>query len=99
MRDFSKSSHQRKKVALNKVKVQRKPLDLGKYLRPLKTAATWFLLSAFAGVILYGSYRAISSVTLFTLKSIEVSSAKHLTRDEIIGLAEIEPGKDTLRLK
>ena len=35
---------------------------------------------------------------MFSLKSIEVSSAKHLTRDEILGLAGVEPGKDLLRM-
>ena len=35
MRDFATSKYQRNKVSANRVKVQRKPLDLKKYLRPL----------------------------------------------------------------
>jgi cell division septal protein FtsQ len=50
------------------------------------------------GGILYASFQALTKLTLFSLKTIEVSSAKHLTRDEILGLAGIEPGKDLLRL-
>ena len=39
MRDFSRSTYQRKKVAVNKVKIKRKPIEWGKYLRPLGTIA------------------------------------------------------------
>jgi cell division septal protein FtsQ len=98
VRDFANSSYQRKKVAPNKTKIQRKPLDLKKYLRPLKKAATGLAAVALASGILYGSYRALTKVTLFSLKSIEVSSAKHLTREEILALAEVEPGKDLLHM-
>jgi cell division protein FtsQ len=83
-------------VAPNRIKVQRTPLDLKKYLRPLKMAATGLAVVSLAGGILYGCYRALTSVTLFSLKSIEVSNTKHLTRDEILGLAGVEPGKDLL---
>ena len=96
MRDFANSSYQRRKVAPNKVKVQRKPLDLKKYLRPLKVAATGMAVLSLAGGILYGCYRAFTSVTLFSLTSVDVSNTKHLTRDEILGLAGVEKGKDLL---
>jgi cell division septal protein FtsQ len=98
MRDFSNSSHHRRKVAPNKVKIQRKPLDLSKYLRPLKNIAAGVAALTLASGILYGSYRALSSVTLFSLISIEVSSSQHLSRMEILGLADLEPGKDLLRM-
>ena len=98
MRDFANSSYQRRKVAPNKIKIQRTPLDLKKYLRPLKIAATGLAALTLAGGILYSCYLALTTVTLFSLKSIEVSSAKHLTRDEILGLAGVEPGKDLLRI-
>ncbi len=98
MRDFSNSTYQRAKVARNKVKIQRKPLDLKKYLRPLKTIITGLALFTLAGATGYGIYRAVSKITLFSLKSIEVTSATHLTREEILGLAGIEPGKDLLRM-
>ncbi len=98
MRDFANSSYQRRKVAPNKIKVQRKPLDLKKYLRPLKMAAGGVAALTLMSGILYGGYRAVTAVTLFSLKTIEVSSAKHLTRNEILGLAGVEPGKDLLRM-
>jgi len=96
VKDFANSSYQRRKVAPNRVKIQRKPLDLKKYLRPLKIAVTGVVTLSLATGILYGCYRAVTSVTLFSLKSIDVSSARHLTRDEILGLAGLEPGKDLL---
>ena len=98
MQDFANSSYQRKKVTRNKVKIQRKPIDFKKYLRPLKTAIIGLVFFALTSGVLYGIYRTISRVTLFSLKSIEVTSAKHLTREEILGLAGIEPGKDLLRM-
>jgi cell division septal protein FtsQ len=98
MRDFAKSSYQRKKVAPNKIKIQRKPLDIKKYLRPLKIAITGLAFFTLTSGILYGIYRVVSKATVFSLKSIEVTTAKHLTREEILGLAGIEPGKDLLRM-
>ena len=98
MRDFASSSHQRKKVAPNKVKIQRTPLDLKKYLRKLKFAVTGLAAVALVSGIVYGCYRAFSAVTLFSLKSIEVTNTRHLTREEILGLGGIEPGKDLCRL-
>lgn len=98
MRDFANSSYQRRKVAPNKVKIQRKPLDLQKYLRPLGKIAAGLFVSVLTGGILYGAYRVIGSTTFFRLKNIEVSSAKRLSREEILGLAGVEPGKDLLRM-
>ena len=98
MRDFAKSSYQRQKVAPNKIKIQRKPIDFKKYLRPLKMIITGVALFAITGATIYGIYRVVSKVTLFSLKSIEVTSGEHLTREEILGLAGVEPGKDLIRM-
>jgi len=85
-------------VAPNKVKIQRKPLDLKKYLRPARMVFSGLAAFMLVGGIIYGCYQAIRNVSLFSLKSIEVSSARHLTRDEILGMAGVEPGKDLLRM-
>jgi cell division septal protein FtsQ len=98
MRDFKKTSYQRKKVAPNKVKIQRKPLNLKQYLRPLGMLAGGMATLAVAAGVLYGGYRAFQSTTFFSLKTIEVSSSKRVTREEILGLAGVEPGKDLLRM-
>jgi len=98
MRDFAKSAYQRQKVAPNKIKIQRKPIDFKKYLRPLKIVITGAALVTFTGAAIYGLYLVVSKITLFSLKSIEVVSGKHLTREEILGLTGIEPGKNLLRM-
>jgi cell division septal protein FtsQ len=98
VRDFSNSSYQRKKVAANKVRIQRKPINWGKYLRPLRTIS----LAAAGFSLLFGSvfvaYRAIGSTTFFRLKNIEVSSAKRLTQAEILALVGVEAGQDMARM-
>jgi len=98
MRDFANSKYQRQKVAQNKVKVQRKPLDLKKYLRPLSIIAAGLVGVALLGSISFGVYKAIRSTTFFSLENVEVSSSKRLTRNEILELAGVEKGKDLLRL-
>ncbi|MDD2898088.1 MAG: FtsQ-type POTRA domain-containing protein [Desulfuromonadaceae bacterium] len=98
MKDFANSSYQRRKVAPNKIKVTRTPVDFKKYLLPLKFAVTTLIALTLASSILYGCYRAITKITLFSLKSIEVSTAKHLTREEILGLTGIEKGKALLHM-
>lgn len=98
MRDFSSSTYQRKKVAANKVKVQRKPLDLGKYLRPLGKIALGLAGVALVCTVVFICYRAAGAATFFRLKNIEVASSKRLTRDEILAIAGVEPGRDLLRM-
>lgn len=98
MRDFTNSAYQRRKVTPNRVKIQRKPLDLQKYLRPLLKFATVLTAASLAVGIVYIACRALNSATFFRLKTIEVSTTKRLTREEILGLAEVEPGKDLLRM-
>jgi cell division septal protein FtsQ len=94
VRDFSSSPYQRKKVAANKVRIQRKPIEWGKYLRPLGRIALGAAGIALVFVTVLIARRAINSTTFFRLKNIEVSSAKCLTRDEILSLAGVEAGQD-----
>jgi len=98
MRDFANSTYQSRKVARNKIKIQRKPLDLKKYLRPLLKIATGLIVFSLAVGLIYFAHRVLDSATIFKLQNIEVSSAKRVTREEILGLAGVEPGKDLLRM-
>jgi cell division septal protein FtsQ len=98
LRDFSTSTYQRKKVAVNKVKVQRKPIEWGKYLRPLGTIALGVAGVSLAAGLVYLGFRAVASTTFFRLRNIEVSSAKRLTRDEILALVGVQSGQDLARL-
>jgi cell division protein FtsQ len=98
MRDFSASTYHRKKVAANKVKVQRQPLDLKKYLRPLRKVTLGLSGAALLCAVFFGIYRAIASATLFRLNNVEVANSRRLTRDEILAIAGAEPGRDLLRM-
>jgi cell division septal protein FtsQ len=98
VRDFSSSTYQRKKVAPNKVKIQRKPIEWGKYLRPLRTVALGAAGVALAVGIGFVAKRVIGSTTFFRLKNIEVSSAKRLTQNEILALVGVEAGQDMARM-
>jgi len=98
VRDLSTPRYQRKKVAANRVKVQRKPLNLKKYLRPLGKIMSGLAGAALVSGLLFFGYRGLSSLTFFRLKKIEVSSTKRLTRDEILAAAGAEPGRDLLRM-
>lgn len=98
MRDLATSTYQRKKVAANRVKVQRKPLNLKKYLRPLGKISLAISGLVMAVLIMFAAYRTLDSVTFFRLKTIEVSSSKRLTREEILAISGVEPGRDLARL-
>ncbi len=98
MRTLCSSTYQRKKVAPNRVKVQREPLNLKKYLRPLGRIALGLAGAALAGAALVGGWRALRSATFCRLKTVEVANCRHLTREEILTMAGVEPGQDLLRL-
>ncbi|MBL0226638.1 MAG: FtsQ-type POTRA domain-containing protein [Geobacteraceae bacterium] len=98
MRDFSSSTYQRRKVAPNKVRIQRKPIEWGKYLRPLGRIALGLAGISLACGIVFAAKRAIDSTTFFRLKNIEVSSAKRLTQEEILALVGVEAGQDMSRM-
>jgi cell division septal protein FtsQ len=85
-------------VAVNKVKIQRKPIEWGKYLRPLGTLALGAAGVSLTFGIVFGICRAISSTTFFRLKNIEVSSTRRLTQNEILALCGVEAGQDIARM-
>lgn len=98
MRDFAASQYHRKKVAANKVKVKRQPLDMKKYLRPLGKVALGLSGAVLVCAVFFGMYRAFVSATLFRLNNVEVANSRRLTRGEILAIAGAEPGCDLLRM-
>jgi len=98
VRDYSTSKYQPKKVAVNRVKVQRKPLNLKKYLRPLGKIVLGLAGVALVCGLVFSAYSFLGSLTFFRLKSVEISPAKRLTREEIMTIAGIAPGRDLLRM-
>jgi cell division septal protein FtsQ len=98
VRDFSTSTYRSRKVASNKVRIQRKPIEWGKYLRPLGTIALGIAGVSLAAGVVYLGFRIIGSTTFFRLNTIEVSSAKRLTREDILALSGAQPGQDLARM-
>lgn len=98
MKDYSNSSWQRKKIAPNKVKIKRQPIDWKKYLRPLKKITLGLCAILALSGIGYAGYQALGSATFCRLKNIEVSNTKRISRDEVLALASIAPGKDMVRM-
>lgn len=98
MRDYASPRYQRKQSSSNRAKKQRKPLNLKKYLRPLGAAFLGLAGVALVCGALFMGYHAITSLTLFRLKEIRISPTKRLTRQEIMAVADVEPGRDLLRL-
>ncbi|MDA8428659.1 MAG: cell division protein FtsQ/DivIB [Geobacteraceae bacterium] len=98
MRDLSTSKYQRNKVAANKVKIKRKPIEWQKYLRPLAKICLVLVCASLLFGVLYAGYRAFGATTFFRLKNIEVSRAKHLSREEILALTGAEAGQDLARM-
>jgi cell division septal protein FtsQ len=85
-------------VAVNKVKIQRKPIAWGTYLRPLGRIALGAAGVSLVFGIVFTAYRAVCSTTFFRLRNIEVSSSKRLTQTEILALAGVEAGQDMARM-
>ena len=98
MRNFATSTYKSKKVTANRVKVQRKPLNMKKYLRPLVKITLGLTGVVMVGLVMLTVYRDLGSATFFRLKTIEVSSSKRLTREEILAISGVEPGRDLARL-
>jgi cell division septal protein FtsQ len=98
VRDFSTSKYQRNKVAANKVKIKRKPIEWGKYLRSLGKISLVLAGLSLIFCVLYVGYRSVGAASFFHLKNIEVSSAKHLSREEILSLIGVETGQNLARI-
>lgn len=98
MRDFADSTYRTRKVAANRVKVQRQPINWGRYLRPLTTITLWLAGLSVVGSVAFFAYRLSCSVVPFRVKNIEISSTERLTREDVLAIAGVEPGMDLLRL-
>jgi len=98
MQDFATSTYQRRKVSPNRVKVRREPIDLSRYLKPIKSMATYMAGAMLCCALIFVAYRVLNATTFCRLKTIDVASSKHLSREDIMTITGIEPGKDLLRL-
>jgi cell division protein FtsQ len=92
-------SYKNKKVAPNKLKVKKEPLDLSKYLLPLIRIGSRAGLLLLLGGMLAASIHGLLKATPFPVQKIEVRGTQRLTHDEIIALTGVTPGQNLLALR
>lgn len=93
-------SHQKnRKVAPNKLKVRKEPLDLRKYLLPLIRIVSKGGLLLLIGGLLAASVHSLLKATPFPVQRVVVHGTQRLTHDEIIGLTGVSPGQNLLALR
>jgi len=92
-------SHKGKKVATNKLKVKKEPIDLRKYLLPLIRIGGKAGLLLLLGGLLAASVHGLLKTTPFPVQKVEVYGTQRLTRDEIIALTGVTPGQNLLALR
>lgn len=88
-----------KRVASNKRKVKKEPVDLRKYLLPLIRIGSRAGLVLLAGGLIAASVHALMQTTPFPVQKVEVRGTKRLTHDEIVALAGVAPGQNLLALR
>ena len=91
----------KKKVASNKLKVKKEPVDLRKYLLPLIRIGSRAGLALLAGALLAGAAHRLLQTTPLPVQKVEVRGINRLSREEIISLTGVTIGQNllTLRLK
>lgn len=87
------------RVAQNRMKRERRPLNIRGFLKKGARIAGGLVVATLAGVIGYEAYSLIARASFFKLERIEVSSLKRLTREDVIDQAGIKVGDDLLRLR
>lgn len=92
-------SYKAKKVAPNKLKVKKEPVDLRKYLLPLIRISSRAGLLLLLGGLLAASVHGLMKATPFPVQKIEVHGVQRLTREEVIGLTGITTGQNLLALR
>jgi cell division septal protein FtsQ len=95
------STHGNKRVASNRSKVKKEPVDLGKYLLPLLRIGGRGGLLVLLGGLLAASVHTMLQATPFSVQKVELKGAKKLNYEEIVALSGVSTGDNllTLRLK
>jgi cell division septal protein FtsQ len=93
--------HKNKKVAPNRLKVKKEPIDLRKYLLPMIRIGSRAGLFLLLGGMLAASIHGLLKATPFPVQKVEVHGNQRLSHDEIVSLTGVVPGQNllTLRLK
>ena len=87
------------KLAPNKIKVKKEPVDLRKYLLPLIPVVSRGGLALLVVGLLGASVHALMQTTPFPVQKVEVRGVKRLTHEEIIALSGVSVGQNLLGLR
>ena len=88
-----------RKVASNKLKVKKEPVDLRKYLVPLIRIGSRAGLLLLVGGLLAASIHGLLKTTPFPVQRVEVRGTQRLSHDEIVALTGVTPGQNLLALR
>ncbi len=87
-----------RKVAANRVKVRKEPIDLRKYLLPAIRYGSRAGLLIVVGGMLAATVKALLQTTPFPVQQVEVRGAQRLTPAEIVAMTGVTPGQNLLAL-
>ncbi len=88
-----------KRVASNRSKVKKEPLDLRKYLLPLIRIGGRGGLLVLLGGLLAASVHTMLQATPFSVQKVELKGAKKLKYEEIVALSGVNQGQNLLSLR
>lgn len=87
-----------RKVARNRIKVRKEPLDLRKYLLPVIRNGGSYGLVLMVVVLLVAAVRGLLQTTPFPVQKVDVRGVQRLTREDIVTLTGVLPGQNLLGL-
>lgn len=93
------SAPKSRKVASNKLKVKKEPIDLRKYLLPLIRIGSRAGILVLIGGLFAATVHTLSKATSFPVQKIETRGMQRLTHDEIVTLTGVTAGQNLLALR
>lgn len=88
-----------RKVASNRMKVKKEPVDLRKYLLPLIRYGSRGAIVIVVAAMLLASVRALMKTTPFPVQKIDIRGVKKISKDDLIALSGVVVGQNMLSLR
>lgn len=92
-------SRGRSKVAQNRMKVKKEPIDLRTYVLPLVRVGSRAMLVLLLGGLLAASVHRLTKTTSFPVQKIDITGTQRLTRAEVLALGGVSIGENMLALR
>ena len=99
MRNIGGGGRTNRKVASNRMKVKKEPVDLRKYLLPLIRYGSRAGLVIVVAGMLFASVKGLARTTPFPVQKVDVRGVSRITREEVVALTGITPGQNLLSLR